>query len=241
MLIDFHCHLDLYKDPHSITKECGERGINTLSVTTTPSAWKITNSLANGYKNIRTALGLHPQIAHERKDELGLFDELLPQTQYVGEVGLDGIPELRQYWKDQVFVFEHILSACERAGGRTLSIHSRRASHDVLNLLEKYPNAGIAILHWYSGGAKDLNRAISIGCWFSVGLNMVNGLKGRELILRMPRERVLTETDGPFTQNMGQAMMPWDVEKVTVELGKIWGIPLPEVEHTLQENLSNIT
>ena len=56
---------------------------------------------------MQTALGLHPQLAHERKSELPLFDELLPQTEYVGEIGLDGAPEFRKSWRDQCDVFEY--------------------------------------------------------------------------------------------------------------------------------------
>src|SRR5437868_5038347 len=55
-------------------------------------------------QRIRTALGLHPQLAHERKSELALFDALLPKTDYVGEIGLDGSPEYRPHWNDQVAV-----------------------------------------------------------------------------------------------------------------------------------------
>ena len=89
-MIDFHVHLDLYPRPHATALECIARNLYVLSVTTTPSAWAGTATLTKGAQKMRTALGLHPQIAHERKAELGLFEELLPQVRYVGEIGLDG-------------------------------------------------------------------------------------------------------------------------------------------------------
>ena len=92
-MIDFHCHVDLYPEPHEIARACAERGVHVLSVTTTPSAWRGTSALADG--QTPTALGLHPQIAHERRAEVGLFDDLLTLTRYVGEVGLDGGPEFK--------------------------------------------------------------------------------------------------------------------------------------------------
>src|ERR1035437_1612235 len=100
-MIDFHCHLDLYPDPQRIADECNNRGLYVLSVTTTPSAWKGTSALAGSHPRIKTALGLHPQLAHQRKSELALFEQLLPRTPYVGEVGLDGSPECKPYWADQ--------------------------------------------------------------------------------------------------------------------------------------------
>jgi TatD DNase family protein len=100
-VIDFHAHLDLYPDPLATTRECIERDLFVLSVTTTPSAWSGTAALAKDAPRIRTAIGLHPQIAQERQHELPLFEELLPRTRYVGEVGLDGAPELKSSWGTQ--------------------------------------------------------------------------------------------------------------------------------------------
>ena len=53
-------------------------------------------------------LGLHPQLAHERRSELGLFDSFINEARYVGEIGLDGTPDFRKHWQDQVAVFEHV-------------------------------------------------------------------------------------------------------------------------------------
>ena len=93
-MIDFHCHIDLYPSPADVAQICADRGLYILSVTTTPSAWKVTASLAG--RRTQTTLGLHPQLAHERKSELPLFYDLLPQTAYVSEIGLDGAPEFRK-------------------------------------------------------------------------------------------------------------------------------------------------
>ena len=109
-MIDFHCHLDLYPDPVEMVREARSREMFVLSVTTTPAAFEGTSALASDAPRIRTALGLHPQLAHERKGELALFDELVSTTRYVGEVGLDGGPELKRYWRDQQFVFDRILN-----------------------------------------------------------------------------------------------------------------------------------
>ena len=158
--VDLHCHLDLYPDAALAAKKCGESGAYVLSVTTTPKAWRGTVRLAQGHDRIRTALGLHPQIAHERIGELALFDALLPETRYVGEVGLDGSPECKPHWREQVRVFDHVLASAAQAGGRIITIHSRRAATDVLDALARPPDAGVPILHWFSGTKAELLRAI---------------------------------------------------------------------------------
>lgn len=239
-MIDFHCHLDLYPNPLAIRDECVRRGLYVLSVTTTPSAWEGTSALAAHTERIRTGLGLHPQLAHERQNELALFDRFLSETRYIGEIGLDGGPEFRSYWQSQVVVFEHVLSKCRAAGGRVLSLHSRRASSAVLDYLEKFPEAGTPVLHWFSGSFRDLERAINLGCWFSIGPAMLAGEKGRALAARMPRERVLTESDGPFAQLNGKAVMPWQLEKAIGELSQIWSMPQDEVDQKIHRNLQSL-
>jgi TatD DNase family protein len=239
-MIDFHCHLDLYPNPLAVRDECERLGLEILSVTTTPSAWKGTSTLASRSRLIRTALGLHPQLAHERHQELALFDSLVPDSPYVGEIGLDGSPEFRDHWQTQLTVFRHILDRCSKVGGRILSIHSRRASRPVLECLEEFSTAGKPILHWFSGSLRELERAISLGCWFSVGPAMLSGEKGRVLVSRMPRERVLTESDGPFAQLRGAPMMPWDVEGSFQQLGDIWSVPPANVKARIERNLHDL-
>jgi len=239
-MIDFHCHLDLYPDPQQMMRDARLRDVYVLSVTTTPTAFKGTAALASNAPRVRTALGLHPQLAHERKGELPLFDELLPATRYVGEVGLDGGPEFKKHWHDQLSVFNRILGACANAGGRILSIHSRRAAKPVLDALEKHPDAGIPVLHWFSGTQRELRRASDMGCWFSVGPAMLAGDKGRGLVCEMPVDRILTETDGPFAQIDGLAACPWDVDRAVETLSLLWKLPRPDTEERLATNLKSL-
>lgn len=239
-MIDFHCHLDLYPDPHAVARACAERGLYVLSVTTTPSAWSGTAELTRGATRIQTALGLHPQLAHQRKGELPIFERLIPETRYVGEIGLDGAPEFKRHWEDQMLVFGRALDVCRAAGGRVLSIHSRRAVTPVLDELEARPGAGTPILHWFSGSNRELARAVDFGCWFSVGPAMLRGEKGRELTRRMPRDRLLTESDGPFAQIEGRAAWPWEAGNATSELEKLWGQSAAEVESQLLGNLARL-
>ena len=239
-MIDFHAHLDLYPDPLSVVREISVRGMYVLSVTTTPSAWKGTSALVQAGSRVQTALGLHPQLAHLRFGELDLFDEYLPQVMYVGEIGLDGGPEYKQHWQAQLAVFDHILGACKAAGGRILSIHSRRATSAVLDRLEAFQGAGTPILHWFSGSPRELERAVALGCWFSVGPAMLAAEKARGLARAMPKERVLTETDGPFAQLDGESAKPWDAARATAGLADLWNMPQPDVDKLLHANLRGL-
>jgi len=60
-----------------------------------------------------------------------------------------------------------------------MSPHNRRAITPVLDELEGHRAAGTPILHWFAGSGRELERAISLDCWFSVGLLMLRAAKGR--------------------------------------------------------------
>lgn len=239
-MIDFHCHIDLYPDPHAVVRACVDQGLYVLSVTTTPSAWAGTAGLATGAPRIRTALGLHPQLAHERKQELPLFEQLIEKTHYVGEIGLDGTPSFKQHWSDQILVFTRALDICCAVGGRVISLHSRRASTAVLDEIESRPSVGTPILHWFSGTRRELDRANALGCWFSVGPGMLRGKKGRELVSHMPPDRLLTESDGPFAQVDGRPAWPWEASNVIAELSRVWNGDRSDVERRLLRNLETL-
>lgn len=239
-MIDFHCHLDLYSNPAEIVSECVGRGLYVLSVTTTPSAWEGTSALAANAPRIRTGLGLHPEIAHLREFELPLFRSLIGKTAYVGEIGLDGSPALKPHWQTQLSVFDQILDACQQAGGRILSVHSRRAAGAVLDRLSQYPAAGIPILHWFSGSKRELLRAVDMDCWFSVGPAMLRTEKGRSLASAMPMDRLLLESDGPFAQIGGRSAWPWDAAQAITPLAELYGQPEVELCEQLRNNLRTL-
>lgn len=239
-MIDFHAHLDLYPDPVAVVREVADRGMYILSVTTTPSAWKGTSALCKGGARIRAALGLHPQLAHQRAGELPLFDEYLHEAKYVGEIGLDGAPEFKRHWQTQLAVFRHILNSCRSAGGRVMSIHSRRATTAVLDNLEQVSDAGTPILHWFSGSKRELERAKALGCWFSVGPAMLMAESAQRLVREMPKERVLTETDGPFAQLNGSSAKPWDANRATEQLAGLWDLTALDADRLLHANLRSL-
>ena len=239
-MIDFHCHLDLFPNPEEIAAAAEAARIYVLSVTTTPKAWRKTSALGKGRPHIRTALGLHPQLAHERSQELPLFEALLDETRYVGEIGLDGSPGYGQHAAIQMRVFERALSLAKERGGRVFSIHSRRAVAEVIATLRKHGCADSSILHWFSGTPRQLAEAVDLGCWFSTGPAMLRTDRGRQLVAKMPHNRILTETDGPFARGPDGPLKPMDVRIALDQLAAIWSVDQNEVRLILRSNLKEI-
>jgi TatD DNase family protein len=239
-LIDFHCHLDLFDDPDAIASQSEAADIYVLSVTTTPKAWRAASALSKHRRHIQTALGLHPQLAHERHQELPLFEALLQETRYVGEIGLDGSKDFRQHAEVQSRVFEHVLGCARDSGGRIFTIHSRGAAEAVVSRLNRFKCSSTAVLHWFSGTKSELKLAIASGCWFSVGPAMLRSAKGMGLAELMPSDRVLTETDGPFAQIGTRPLKPSDVQIAVAQLAELWGLEVDGVHARLASNLREL-
>lgn len=241
-LVDFHCHLDLFPDYVRAFAECDRVGIEVFTMTTTPRAWLRNWELAEKHKHIRPGLGLHPQLIAERGSEIKLWEDLLPRAKFVGEVGLDAGPCYVKSFEDQKQVFQRILRACNEAGGRILSVHSIRSAKTVLDMIERWlpPQKGKIILHWFTGGRTEAKRAVQLGCFFSVNHQMLHNPKNREMIAEIPADRILTETDGPFTKLAGKPCTPMDVTEVLKGLGAIWKKPVEDVGTIVFRNMMGI-
>lgn len=195
---DTHFHLDLCPSPEEMADMIEKAKIFTIAVTNSPSVFFYTQKIASEKKYIRAALGLHPELAAQRHHEVDKFIELCPLTKYIGEVGLDNLNKTPDDYKVQRKVFEKIVNECAMLGNKILTLHSRKATNDVLDIVtHKFP--GKIIFHWYSGSLKDLEKAIESGYYFSVNYPMTQSESGKKIIKRIPREQILIESDGPFT------------------------------------------
>lgn len=239
--MDLHCHLDLYPNPLELAHIVNKRCEFTLLVTTSPKAWIATSERMQSFTNIKTALGLHPEIAHLKYDELSLFVENIKQTRFIGEIGLDGSKRYKETFGIQTEIFEKVIAECNSQGNKIISIHSRGAVKEVLNVLVKYPNCGKPILHWYSGNLKDLSIAIKLGCRFSIGMKMIRSKKGLEIVKRIPKELILLETDGPFVKmDNDDFLYPWDTRNIIPYLCEIWEVSSDKCSEILRKNLINL-
>lgn len=237
--VDFHCHLDLYPDHEAVIARAEAGRIYTLTVTTTPKAWIHNQELTCGTHYVRAALGLHPQLVAERAAELPLWERHLPETRYIGEVGLDAGPRFYKSLEAQKDVFRTILERCAEAGGKILTVHSVRSVPTVLDMIERYfpRHRGAVVLHWFTGSKSEARRAAALGCYFSVNAAMTRSDRGRALVADLPMDRILTETDGPFTHIAGRPSEPADVCTTTEAIADLRSLPAPEVTQTIQVNL----
>ena len=239
LLFDTHCHIDLFPDPKGLIDEIERAGVYTIAVTNTPSVFSHMASFAEGSKYVRAALGLHPELAFQRKGELSLMWDLMGETRYIGEVGLDYTTTNPHDREAQRRIFEQVIARCDESGDKIITIHSRRAAEDVVEIIGT-SFRGIAILHWYSGSIRILKKAVSNGCYFSINPAMIRSKRFEQLLAAIPQDRILTETDGPFVKLGKNPAKPWDTEEVINKLAVLWQLPTEAVLSMIFNNFKSV-
>ena len=223
-LLDTHYHLDFIEDAAArleLVSLLDAAGTHLVAQTVLPSTYpSLVESLSplqgRGNPCSRVSLGFHPWWIGDPQQvasELAQFQDLVPKTRYIGEIGLDYAPRrLDQVFADrQRQVFKALVDAVYREATRrpasertaapyVLSIHTVRSAGDVLNILSQFPleEAGVVpILHHFKGTSDELTRHIRLGGYLSVHPQMLQTKKGRAYVQQVPADRLLLETDLP--------------------------------------------
>lgn len=196
MLIDCHCHFDRLQNPLAFLYENELKGNYIIGMTNTPRHFQIGFPHVKSCRFIRLALGFHPQAIEEIYSQFSLFKELVSNTSYIGEVGLDYSKNFIETKKRQIECFEKICSTLSDKN-KILSIHSLRAESDLVSILSNY-SINTPVFHWYSGPLKLIPTILNMGGYFSINEAMTLSKHGQEIIRKIPVERMLTETDFPY-------------------------------------------
>lgn len=211
-LIDTHCHLDF--DAYD-----GLRA-DVLAVAVANDVTRLINpgtdlrssraavALAAEHPGVYAAVGIHPNSTADFTP--AMLDEVralaaAPKVVAIGEIGLDYYRDWSP--KDQQWrAFEAQLGlAAELA--LPVIIHNRDASDDVLDILESWASALPAalrdrpgVLHSFSAPLSIAERALACGFYigFTGPVTFKKADELRHIAARVPDDRILVETDGPF-------------------------------------------
>lgn len=237
-MLDSHCHLDRYDNAQEIAAEASRRGVFVVAVTNLPAHFKAGLAHVRLWSGVRLALGLHPLAAEEHAREIEEFESCLSQSSFVGEIGLDFSRHGRDTAERQLQSFRRIAELLGRTP-KFVSLHSRGAEREVLEILVEHRVIG-AVFHWYSGSLAILENLLQAGHSLSVNPAMTVSAKGQEILRRLPRDRVLTESDGPHVRVGRVSARPWDVQIVEAYLAQVWGIPTGDVRAQIWANFRSL-
>ena len=232
-IVDTHCHILDYPSPRELAQELDLKKISVHAVTTELEEFLKLKVLLKDFPTLKASLGLFPLKATQEIYQLEKYLELIPNLTYIGEIGLDFTASDEEQALQKKILLS-ILKECAKTNDKVLSLHSRRAGKETLELVSKHYK-GPAIMHWYSGPIEDaLNAPRSI--YFSVNTAMIKSRSGKELLKALKPEQILTETDGPYVKTGKTPSRPEDIRVVVESLANKWGKSVEETMNLLKQN-----
>ncbi|MDC1136365.1 TatD family hydrolase [Nitrosopumilus sp.] len=142
-------------------------------------------------------IGIHPEYANDDLEKINNLIELNQNNiSGIGEIGLDPTYCINDDdMKRQIQVFESLLSSAEKFH-KPVSIHSRKSLDDIFEIMTSYDTSH-ALLHWFDGSKKQLQKAMDMGFFVSFGPVMVYANDKQTLLSKTDESKILVETDGP--------------------------------------------
>ncbi len=245
MFIDTHCHL-------TDAAMCGEKlpdvlgraaaaGVGTIICPTAdpndiPGALKI----ADAYDNVWCTIGIHPEYAGTNADAYLTADVLShPRVVGVGEIGLDyHFGDERRM--EQIELFQRQLDIA-RGAGLPVAIHTRDAEADTAEFLRD----ARGVMHCYTSSWDLAKVMLDRGFYFSASgiLTFKNSDTVRETFKKIPINRIVIETDGPYCAPVpyrGKSCEPFMAAATARVLADIHGVDIDMLDNILAENTKRL-
>jgi TatD DNase family protein len=234
-LIDTHCHINFFKNAGEIALECEKRKVATIYVTTLPTQFDETFEYIKQLKYIYISLGFHClESDYNLEKEKKLFLKNINNTKFIGEIGLDFSKRAITSKEKQIEILEFVLNSIKDKD-KIINLHSTCAEDDVLKMIVKY-KIKKAIFHWYSGKIGTLNQILGYGYYFSINESMCKSKKGQNIISKLPKDRVLIETDAPFIKDV----LPYKNYYVYSYLSNLWQLNIDEIINLIHTNFNQL-
>jgi len=241
MLIDSHCHLNykgLVEDQQAVLDRARGAGVDLmLNIATRESEWDDVLATAERESDVWATVGIHPHEAdeHPHVDTARLVDRAAhPRVVGIGETGLDYYYDHSDRERQQRSFRAHIAAA--RETGLPLIVHTRDAEDDTISILTDEMGKGAypGLIHCFTASGDFADKAIALGFYISISgiVTFKNARELQETAARLPRERLLIETDSPFLApipHRGKPCEPAYVADTAAFLAKLRGESVSEL------------
>lgn len=246
MLIDIHCHTNLYLNLEEIISEARAKGVEKIiSVGMSVTSQERIIQLGEQYPSLYPALGIHPEEVKMNKDlevELDKVIEFIRKHEQdicgIGEIGLDHhFVKDKDLYPLQEQIFNEMLSLAQELQ-LPVNLHTKGAEKKIFETLNSYdlPNVN---LHWYTGPEEFLKKGIDRGYYFSFNPAINYSPPVKKYIQLVDKDHILLESDGPvkFSGHVGKPSM---IKDVLNKISKIKNISLDKLENQIEQNTQRI-
>ena len=252
-LVDSHCHLDrLDLEPYNnsfekLVQDTIESGVeHMLCVCIDTENYQSMLSLVEDYPTISVSVGVHPndQERHEPEPEELATLANHPKNLAIGETGLDYFrSEGDLSWQQDRFR-RHIQAA--KLCNKPLIIHTRDAREDTIRIMQE-EGAGECggVMHCFTENWDMASKALDMGFYLSFsGIITFNSAKDlREVVKKVPEDRLMIETDAPYLSPVpkrGKPNYPAYVRYVAECMAETRDISLEETARITKENFNRL-
>jgi TatD DNase family protein len=252
-LIDSHAHIQgaaYAAEVDEVIKRAGKAGVEKIIVVGGAgelSSNQAAIALADSYGNLYATVGMHP---HDAKDvgeaELEKLQELTnrPKVIAVGETGLDFYYNHSPH-DVQRDIFRRFIRMA-RETGLPLVVHERDAHKDVAELLRSEGAGKISgVIHCFTGDYQAARNYLDLGFYLSFTgiITFKNAQPLREVVRKVPLERMFVETDSPYltpVPHRGKRNEPAYVRFVAETVAQLKALTLEEVARVTTDNVRQL-
>lgn len=235
-IIDTHAHLDdaaFDRDRDQVVADLRAAGVrHVLNIGYHPDSWETSRILRERYPEVNFALGIHPQQADIFSPDIdaALIDAVHRlQPLAMGETGFDFFRSRPDFVTQQHAFRRQIAIAAEE--NLPLIIHQRNAADELMEELDRWPELASIVLHSFDGNKRLTDWSIERGCYVGVGglATRPASVGLRELLPRVPLERILLETDSPYLVPPRAATRrntPANLPRIASLVAPLWNVPV---------------
>ncbi len=253
-LTDTHCHLSLDQfstELDTIIKRASDAGVGRLLIPGIDlESSRRAVELAENHDQLFAAVGVHPHNASSYSESTK--DQLIelahsPTVVAIGEIGLDFYRDHSPHDTQMTALIDQLSLA--RQLELPVILHNREAQEELLEVLLEWaptlsrPQKGV--LHAFSGDRQGAEKAVSSGFFIGVAgpLTYPSAKELRKIILDLPHDRLLLETDSPYLPpqpHRGQRNEPAYLPFIAEKLGQLTQREADEVAADTSENATRL-
>ena len=253
MLIDSHAHIqgkEYAGEAEAVIERARAAGVEII-VAVGGAGDMSSNSeavrLANAFANVYATVGMHPHDAKDvGADELAVLESLAADSKVVaiGETGLDYYYSHSPH-EVQRRVFGQFIQMA-RETGLPIVVHERDAAADSVELLRAEGGGELrGVIHCFTGDYQAACAYLDLGFYLSFTgiITFKNAHALREVVGKVPLERMLVETDSPYltpVPHRGKRNEPAYVRFVAETIAQVKGLAAEEVAEATTANVRSL-
>jgi len=246
MLIDVHCHINLYLNLQEVLEEAKKNGIEKIiAVAMSELSLKRIIEISKDYNMIYPALGLHPEEVKMNKSIEKNLDKVISYIKSkkdlicaIGEIGLDHhFVKNKELYPLQKKIFKRMLSLAQELQ-LPVNLHTKGAEEEIFEMLPSFDIPYINI-HWYSGPDEYLRVGSERGYFFSITPAIMYSPAVKKVVEEINIEHLLLESDGPVKFS-GQIGVPAMIKEVLIKISQLKNIDRTDLEVQIEKNTKKI-